>query len=161
MAIAEIETESAEIRRRMAEIRRDLHLDIQEVVAGAEAVTDWRRYVRMYPWAAVGLAAAVGYLIVPKRHRSVPPDVARKSDVAAVRQMLEPEPEPAPKTTIVRSLANAAVGTLAPLAWRAAQNYALAYLEQWIAQQQQPPPPTGRPSDTGTTRTRPTGRPSP
>jgi hypothetical protein len=134
------QSESDDIRRRMAEIRRDLHLNIQEVVSGAEAVTDGRRYIRMYPWTAVGCAVAAGYLIVPRRRRSVPRDVARTSDVAAVRQMLEAGQEPAPEAagkTVVRSVVDAAVGMLGPLAWRVAQNYALAYLEQWIAQQQE------------------------
>ncbi|MEA2631568.1 MAG: hypothetical protein QOE66_1787, partial [Chloroflexota bacterium] len=87
MATATNEIE--EIRRQMAQIRRELHEDVQEVVAGAEAVADWRRYIRMYPWAAVGIATATGYLIVPKRRRSVPRDVARQSDVAEMREELK------------------------------------------------------------------------
>jgi hypothetical protein len=121
-------------------------------VEGAEEVTDWRRYIRMYPWAAVGTAAAVGYLIVPRRRRSVPRDVARQADVAEVREELklarEPEREEKKRR---KSLIAAAFGMVAPLAWRAAQNYAMGYLEQWIAQQQQkymaaagPPPGTGQ-----------------
>jgi len=139
------------IRRQMAQIRLNLHKDVKEVVAGAEAVADWRRYIRMYPWAAVGGAAALGYLVVPKRRRSVPRDVARKSDVAEVGELLKEAPEPAEKKAR-KSLIGAAFGMLAPLAWRAAQNYAMGYLEQWIAQQQQQamaaaaPPPAARPS---------------
>jgi hypothetical protein len=160
--VAIAETESDEIRHRMAEIRRDMHLEIQEVVAGAEAVTDWRRYIRMYPWTAVGFAVATGYLIVPRRSRRVPRDVARTSDVA-VRQMLETEQEPAPDAagkTAVRSLVDAAVGMLGPLAWRVAQNYALAYLEQWIAQQQEQYQ-ARRSADAGKVTTQSTRRRSP
>jgi hypothetical protein len=133
-----------DIRRRMAQIRNDLHQDVQEVVAGAEAVADWRRYLRMYPWATVGVAAAVGYLIVPKRRRSIPRDVVRKSDLADMREVIEqgrdamPEaPAPAVEKKRRKSLVAAAVAMVAPMVWRAAQNYALAYVEQWIAQQQQ------------------------
>jgi len=127
-----------EIRRQMAQIRRELHEDVQEVVAGAEAVTDWRRYIRMYPWASVGIAAAIGYLIVPKRRRSVPRDLARQADVAEVREALSRSTRAEPEAKKTRkSLIGAGLGMLAPLAWRAVQNYAMAYLEQWIAQQQQ------------------------
>ncbi len=55
-----------EIRKKMAQIRRDLHADVQGVVQGAEAATDWRRFVRGYPWASMGVALAVGYMIVPQ-----------------------------------------------------------------------------------------------
>jgi len=139
----------------MAQIRRELHEDVQEVVAGAEAVADWRRYIRMYPWVAVGLAAATGYLIVPKRRRSVPRDVARQADVAEVREVIKQERERQPEEKKRRkSLIAAGLGMLAPLAWRAAQNYAMGYLEQWIAQQQQQymaatGPPPGAPQSPG------------
>jgi len=146
------------IRRQMAQIRRELHEDVQEVVAGAEAVTDWRRYVRSYPWPAVGVAFAVGYLVVPKRRRSVPRDIARQADVAGVREELRqaraivPEEKKRGKGFIA-----AGFGLLAPMAWRLAQNYAMGYLEQWIAQQQQqymtatgpPPAAPGRPGAAG------------
>jgi len=149
-AVATATNEIDDIRRRMAQIRRELHEDVEEVVAGAGAVADWRRYVRMYPWAAVGLAATLGYLIVPKRRRNVPRDVARKADVAEVREVIEQvrEPEPRAKPR-AKSILGAGLAMLTPLAWRAAQNYAMGYLEQWIAQQQQQymassgPPPSG------------------
>jgi len=137
-AVATATAEIDDIRRRMAQIRRELHEDVEEVVAGAEAVADWRRYVRMYPWAAVGIAATLGYLIVPKRRRSVPRDVARKADLAEVREVIEQARESEPeKKKRSKSLIGAGLAMLAPLAWRAAQNYAMGYLEQWIAQQQQ------------------------
>jgi hypothetical protein len=131
--------ESDEIRRKMAQIRRDLHEDVREVVAGAEAATDWRRYVWSYPWASVGVATAVGFLAVPKASRGLPHDAARKADVAEVRDELRQAREAAPeaKQERRRSLVGAALAMAAPLAWRFAQNYAVAYLEQWIAQHQQ------------------------
>jgi hypothetical protein len=145
-----------EIRRKMAQIRRELHEDVREVVAGAGEVTDWRRYVRAYPWAAVGVTAGVGclvgYLFVHKPKRGVPRDVARKADVAEVREAVAQALDAGsdePKRR--KSLVGAAFAMLTPLAWRAAQNYAMGYLEQWIAQQQQQyfatsgPPPGGIP----------------
>ena len=155
MATATSDTD--EIRRKMAQIRRELHEDVREVVAGAGAVTDWRRYVRSYPWASVGVATAAGFLVVPRRSRGFPGDAARQSDVAEVRDELRQAREAAPEAEEKRrkSLVGAALAMAAPLAWRFAQNYALAYLEQWIALRQQqamaqagpypdPPPATGR-----------------
>jgi len=130
-----------EIRRRMAQIRRDLHQDVKGVVESAEAVTDWRRYIRMYPWAALGVAVAAGYLVVPKRR--VPSDLATQADVARVREVVkEAKTE---KKTARKGLIGAAFGFIVPIALRAAQGYAVQYLENFIQQQQAAagPPPTG------------------
>ena len=96
MATATATNESDEIRRKMAQIRRDLHEDVREVVAGAEAATNWRRYVRAYPWASVGIAAAVGFLAVPRVSRSLIRDTALKADVAEVRDQLKQVQEAGP-----------------------------------------------------------------
>jgi hypothetical protein len=124
-----------EIRRQMALIRHNLHTDVQEVVAGAGEVANWRRYVRSYPWVAVGLAFAAGYLIVPRRRRKVPADLARKADVHEILQEVREADRPEQKPG--KSLVGMAFGMLAPLAWRVAQNYAMSFLDQWIIQQQQ------------------------
>jgi len=148
--------ETDEIQRRMAQIRHNLHQDVQEVVTGAEAVTDWRRYIRMYPWAAVGATVVLGYFIVPKRRRSVPRDVARQSDLVEVNELLKQAQLAKPEEKPTKSLVGAAFGMLMPLAWRLAQNYAMGYLEQVLAQHQQqfladsgpkpgPSPTPGRP----------------
>jgi hypothetical protein len=114
-----------DIRRRMALIRRDLHADVQGVVAKAEAAADWRRYLTMYPWVSLGAALALGYWIVPKRspqaisyvESAPPPPVAPSAREEAVVQK--------------KGLLGAAVGMVAPLAIRLAQGYALKLLDQW------------------------------
>jgi len=171
-----IVTEDADaIRRQMAQIRRDLHEDVRGVVASAEAVTDWRRYIRNYPIVSLGLAAAVGYLVVPRRHRSVPTDLATHADMTRVREAVEEagaKPKRADKerkeSKERKGLLAMALALVGPVAVRAAQGYAVQAFENWIVQQQQamaegPPPPgqgqakapggTGRPSGT------PGGRP--
>ena len=56
----------------MAQIRQRLHQDMQGVVAGAEAASDWKHYVRLYPWAALGVwPSPAGFLVIPRRRRSV------------------------------------------------------------------------------------------
>jgi hypothetical protein len=159
------ENDVEQIRRRMAQIRRELHEDVREVVASAEAVTDWHRYIRKFPWVAIGLAAGIGYLIVPRRHRKAAARPATGADVAEVREAVE-EIRPAARSRVPerekKGLIAMGVGLLGPVLLRAAQGYAVQYLENWIVQQQQqamaagPPPPgqarapggPGRPSGT-------------
>ena len=82
-----------EIQRRMAQIRRDLHEDVREVVKGAQSLTDWRSQVRSHPWLALGAAAALGYFVVPKRNPApapaivaVAPAVGRPADPGSPRR---------------------------------------------------------------------------
>jgi len=134
-----------EIRRQMAQIRRELHEDIQGVVAGAEAVTDWRRYIRLYPWASLGVAFAVGFLIIPRRRRSVA-EVVKEVIPVQVQRAAE-APTPKEKEKRKAGIFGALFGMLVPIAVRAAQGYASQYLEHWIAQQGviRPMPTPGRP----------------
>jgi hypothetical protein len=146
--VAAATTEVDEIRRRMAQIRRELHEDVRGVVSSAEAVTDWRRYIRMYPWAALGVAAAAGYLIVPRRHRTIPTDIATQADVAQVREVVK---DAKAEKKSRKGLIGAAFGFAVPIALRAAQGYAVQYLEHYLQQQQAAagPPPTGHPEAPG------------
>jgi ElaB/YqjD/DUF883 family membrane-anchored ribosome-binding protein len=56
-----------EIRERMAVIRLQIDERSDEVVAQVNALSDWRSYVRRYPWVSVGAAAVVGYVLVPSK----------------------------------------------------------------------------------------------
>jgi hypothetical protein len=114
----------------MAQIRRDLHEDVKGVVEGAEAATDWKRFVRNYPWATLGAAMAIGYLIVPRKHRSttfVNMAPAQLPETIAA----EPTQELAKKG---KGLLGTMFGLVAPMALRAAQGYAMSFAEQWLAQ---------------------------
>lgn len=143
-----------ELRIQMAQIRRDLHADVRDVVANAEAVADWRRYIRMYPWTALGVSVAAGYLVVPRRRQVVPVPVAIAPDAAEVREVLEQAKEEA-KEPARKGLLASAFGFVAPVAMRAAQGYAAQYLETWIAQQQA----AGRATPTPPERSGSPGRP--
>ena len=119
----------------MARIRRELHEDVREVVTSAEAVTDWRRYIRMYPWASLGATFAVGYLIVPKR-RIIPHGIATQADLDRVREAVEESREQS-KAKSRKGLLGSIFGLIGPVAVRAAQTYAVQYLESWLARQMQ------------------------
>ena len=116
----------------MALIRRDLHEDVKGVVEGAEAATDWRRYVRSYPWACTAAALAVGYLIVPRKTKPTQVQIAPEHLAQAVSA--QAAATPAPESKQRKGLFASAVGMVAPMVFRTVQGYALQFAEQWLAQ---------------------------
>tara|TARA_E500000305_G_scaffold95043_1_gene84427 strand:- start:281341 stop:281844 length:504 start_codon:yes stop_codon:yes gene_type:complete len=56
-----------EIRQAMHEIRCELDDDVSQIKQSASTLTDWQYYIRHYPWACVGAAAAFGFMIVPRK----------------------------------------------------------------------------------------------
>jgi hypothetical protein len=152
-----------EIRQRMAMIRHDLHEDVRGVVVTAEKVAGWTNVIARYPWLSLGLAVGIGYVVVPKRKAS-PATLVSSADLRALQEAVHEtkavasgHASSAPAET---SLIAMGVGLLAPLVVRAAQNYALKYLENWIAQQHfSHPSPMGEPDSprirTGERRDRP------
>lgn len=128
-----------DIRRQMAQIRQRLHQDMQGVVAGAEAASDWKHYVRMYPWVTLGAALAAGYFVIPRKRTSATKTAEKAADVLVAKLNAASEPAPAPAANpepSKKGWIGSAIGLLGPLALRAAQSYALGYVETWIAQQQ-------------------------
>jgi hypothetical protein len=98
--------EAAErIRARMAELRSELSCDVQEVGRSARAMTDVGHYVRRFPWATVAIAAALGYLLVPRKKQVVYPDrdqlakLIKQNQVRVETGAVESRP-----TNIVKSL---------------------------------------------------------
>lgn len=75
----QVEMSAEEIRERMAMIRLRIDEQSDEVVAQVNALSDWRSYVRLYPWASVGAAAVVGYVLVPSRAKPDAEDVTGHS----------------------------------------------------------------------------------
>lgn len=99
-----------EIQQQMRQVRTELGNGVEELVANAQdvkswarEVTDWRHYVRNYPWACLGAAAAVGYLMVPSR-----------SQVVVADTLLSGLKNGKPKASggMVKSLVNMAAGAL-------------------------------------------------
>ena len=118
----------------MAQIRHELHEDVQGVVKGAEAATDWRRYVKNYPWVTLGLAFGIGYLIVPKRQQSQlagPVHFAAGDSRGAVTYEAPKAPQPEKKG---KGIFKTVLGLATPFLLRSAQGYALQYFEQYLAQ---------------------------
>ncbi len=149
-----------EIQRRMAQVRHELHEEVREAVKGAQSMTDWRSQVRNHPWLALGTAAAVGYLVVPKRRQPEAPTIVTVNPVAAGLGV--DSSSPAPPSTPPRGnrlgILGSAFSLVAPIAVRAAQNYAIQYLEQWLAAL---PSGTGPAPDSVHERVADAGRPVP
>jgi hypothetical protein len=127
-----------DIQRRMAQIRHELHEEVREAVKGAQSLTDWRSQVRNHPWLALGAAAAVGYMIVPKRRRPETPTIVTVNPVSAGtgRDSSAQAPPSSPPRRGRLGILGSAFSLISPIAVRAAQNYAIQYLEQWLAAQQ-------------------------
>jgi hypothetical protein len=124
-------TDVDEIYHRMAVIRREHHTNVRESLAGAEAMADWGRYTWMYPWVALGAAAAAGYLIYTGGHQKVTAatsslaDGAEAGELVAVARANSQE-----RSWGSRILLLAAWDILFPVAVRGGQNYLLHLLEQ-------------------------------
>ena len=144
MASVTSKSEIEAIRRHMAQIRRELHEDVQGVVVGAEAATDWHHYFRQYPWAALGLTFAIGYVIVPRKHKTIEaePETLRPSS----RKSRGAAPEkPVEKSARKAGLIGTLFGMVWPVVMRAGQSYASQFLENWITQQGVIGPQSGGP----------------
>jgi hypothetical protein len=126
-----------EIRWQMAQIRRDLHRDVSEVVGSAEKVFDWRSYLRDRPWLSVGAAFAVGYLIVPRKARPTQVVVAAAPDVNGVAGPLPLVSASGDDANLVAARSRPSVlrrvfNLVRPIAVQAAQSYASVWLEDLL-----------------------------
>src|SRR5262245_4530468 len=75
------------IRSRMAELRRELTSDVEDVGRSARAMTDVGLYVRRFPWASVAVAIAVGYMLVPRRKEVIYAEAATLADAIKKSQV--------------------------------------------------------------------------
>jgi hypothetical protein len=73
------------VKARMQGIRCDIDQDLEDVSASARSMVDWKHYVKTYPWVCLGAAAALGFLIVPKRS-AINADVAAPAEPAKTAQ---------------------------------------------------------------------------
>jgi len=66
---AQVELTADEIQEQMATVRKQIHERSDEVLTSTKELSDWRFYVKRYPWVSVTAAAVIGYAIVPGRSR--------------------------------------------------------------------------------------------
>jgi hypothetical protein len=99
----------------MQQIRCGIDQDLAGMVASARSMVDWKHYVKTHPWACLGTAAVLGFLIVPKRSTAIHPDLAALTELARTGHLVA---EPAPAAT--RGLVDALLATVASIAVRKA-----------------------------------------
>jgi hypothetical protein len=132
-----VSSEIDDIRRKMAQLRINLHHDMRGVVAGAEAATDWSAYVRQYPWSCVGLAVVAGLLVVPRRRRSI--RATAKAAASATAEQIQEAAGQIDSRSSRGSRRSGLLGFIVPLigpiALKAAQAYAAQYIEYLLARQ--------------------------
>src|SRR5687768_12509570 len=86
-----------EIQDQMKRVRRELSSDL---ATSARDITDWRGFVRANPWLCLGVAAAIGYLLVPKgppvvRLSAVDLQTLLREGKTVVAATTAPKPRPA------------------------------------------------------------------
>lgn len=111
---------TTDICRRMNDVRCSLGDDVEEMVESARTLADWRHYVKMYPWVCLAGAAAVGFLVVPKRVEIISPSADALEQLAKRNKLVvKSNPQPQAKSGIGGAL----IGMLANAAVRGAMGY--------------------------------------
>ncbi|MCA9173010.1 MAG: hypothetical protein KDB14_00775 [Planctomycetales bacterium] len=84
-------SERADVQQQMACIRQTLDEDVGKVVDHARDLVNWRNIVKRRPWLAVGVAAAAGYFLAPRRpnHRAASAISQLSEQVEALRDDAE------------------------------------------------------------------------
>ena len=134
------EDRAREVCQRMASLRRELDTGVQQVAESARAMTDWTFYVRRFPWVAVGLAAAAGFLLVPRKKTTV---AATPEQLAALAKSKEFAAAATNQLKPPQSMFAGLAATLAAIAARAALNYVTEQLQAKAAGRKREPVATG------------------
>lgn len=142
--------EVEDIRAEMAQIRCDLNEDVEDLVEHAREMADWRYYVRSYPLASAAAAAALGYLVVPKKPQIISPNPKTLAQLARKNQLVVVD---RPKAEKRRTLSGSLFNLVASLAMRGLMAYvgqqAGKVMGQQAAQETEqasrPVPPSGMP----------------
>jgi hypothetical protein len=141
-----ISGEIEDIQHRMAQIRHDMHGEVLGAVKGARLLADWRSLVGTYPWLTLGAATAIGYFLVPARRSATPTIVTVNPTAPEMAALLESQQQSASTNRKSWSITGTVFSLVAPIAVRAAQSYALQYVERLLAERMFPPEETERDS---------------
>ncbi len=117
-----------EIREQMRRTRYHLQPEVNRIVEDAQTLMDWHYYMKRSPWIMLGVAAVVGYVLVPKRLHLMSPD-ADELEQLSKKQRLVVEPKPKAEAR------SGPIASLAGLAAMAALKAGLGYAGQFIGKQ--------------------------
>jgi hypothetical protein len=131
---ASANAEVSNIQREMAQARRQIHEDVGGAIDGVQTLTDWRSLVRAHPWLSLGIAAALGYLVVPRRPAAGLAEAVEAQPQLARDGRGAPTIEPATRHSDAGkwALLSSGFAVISPIVIRLAQSYALRYLESWL-----------------------------
>jgi hypothetical protein len=76
------------IQREMQDVRGQLDADVGLLCQNARRMVDWRRLAKKHPWTTLGAAAAVGFLVIPRRRESVRVDAEALAELARQHQLV-------------------------------------------------------------------------
>ncbi len=125
------EEPSAEVvRLHMEQLRSDLGQQMDETVEKARTLLNWRHYVRTYPWTAVAVAAAAGFMIAPRGAKRCRAAWDGESQVGSKgRGTSQSE-----RTAMVEGgLAAVVANTVGSALTRGMANYLAQQVEKWVA----------------------------
>jgi len=71
----------------MAQLRRELTHDVEDVARSAKAMASPSYYVRKFPWATLAVAAGMGYLLIPKKKQVIKPDMEALAELIRKNQV--------------------------------------------------------------------------
>jgi len=150
-------SEVDQVRRQMARIRCELDENVEQVVESARQMTDWRYYVRAYPWAALGLAFVAGYFVVPRRVEIVKPDADEIYKLAKKNRIVVQDNTSASKKAD-RGMGGAILNFVANMATRSLMAYVGQQVGKMAGIQAAESPPPGS-VGSGPVGSGPSGRP--
>jgi hypothetical protein len=107
-------TTTNDICRQMNDVRCSLGDEVEGIVDSTRTLTDWRYYVRQYPWVCLAGATALGFMIVPTRVEVIRPSADMLEELARRNKLVvKASPDLRPKSGLTGAvfsvLANAAV----------------------------------------------------
>jgi hypothetical protein len=95
---------AVEIQDRMREIRGKLPGEVAGIVASARQLTDWKHYVRTFPWGSLAAAAAAGYMAIPRKLEVIRPSAEELLKLARREKLIiEPRHPAQEKPGLVES----------------------------------------------------------
>lgn len=103
----------AEIQDRMREIRGKLPGEVAGIVESARQLTDWKHYVRTFPWGSLAAAAAAGYMAIPRKLEVIRPSAEELLKLAKREKLIiEPKHPAQEKPGLLESAMQLAGNTL-------------------------------------------------
>jgi hypothetical protein len=99
----------ASLQAEMRRVRAELAGEVDQVVVQAKELTDWRKLVSQHPWISFGLAAAGGYLLIPRRPAVIHADAQALQELSRNGGLILQPPKQT-STSLVVNLATAAAG---------------------------------------------------